>query len=281
MTSLFVSDLVKQALFEDLSQGDVTTDNLVSLNQPDAQTVAHVVVRQNCTVSGLDMACEVFKTVDSELVLEPKVSNGDTIPCGTTLLVVQGLTASVLKAERVALNFLQHLSGIATETRCYTEAIRKTGAQAKVTDTRKTTPGLRAVEKQAVIDGGGSPHRFNLGSSVMLKDNHIKAVGSITQAVSELRNRVSHTTTIEVETDTLAQVTEAVASGADIILLDNMSPETIEEALAIIDGKAITEASGGISLESIQAIAQTGVDFISTSKITLGARVIDIGLDFV
>ncbi len=273
-----IKKLITEALLEDLGQGDVTTDNLAVLNTPENQSTGSLSVREACVISGLDIACQVFWAVDPALKLDLSVSDGDSLQAGDKVLTVQGQTASLLKAERVALNFLQHLSGIATETRRYADAIA--GTSAKVTDTRKTTPGLRFLEKQAVLHGGGSPHRFNLGSSAMLKDNHIKAVGSIKKAVDELRQHLSHTATIEVEVDTLEQVKEAVESGADIILLDNMDPATLCQAVATINGKAIAEASGGITLSQIRAIAETGVSFISTSKITLGAPMIDIGLDF-
>ncbi len=275
---MLIADIIKTAILEDLGQGDITTDNLTVLNAPESISTARINARQAAVVSGLVVVCQVFHWVDPNLAIELSVSDGDSVEAGDEILLIKGQSASILKAERVALNFLQHLSGIATETRRYVEAV--SGTQAKITDTRKTTPGLRFLEKQAVVDGGGSPHRFNLGSSVMLKDNHIQAVGSISKAVAELRARISHTSTIEVEADSLEQVQEAVDASADIVLLDNMNPEKIREALTIIDGRAITEASGGISLETVRAIAETGVAFISTSKITLAAPVIDFGLDF-
>lgn len=266
--------IVDMALQEDLGQGDATTDNLPGLA---AQTVtARLNVREACVVSGLGVARHVFAAVDPALVFEPVVSDGAPAPAGATLATVRGRLASVLKAERTALNFMQHLSGIATATRAYAERIY--GTETRLTHTRKTTPGLRLLEQMAVVHGGGHPHRYNLGSAVMVKDNHLQGVG-ITEAVRTLRSRIPHSMKIEVEADRLDQVREAVEAGADIILLDNMSPEQIREALTVIDGRALSEASGGISLETIRAYAETGVDVISTSKITLGVPAIDIGLD--
>lgn len=272
--------IVDAALFEDLGQGDATTDNLPKLAE--IQKTAQLRVREQCVVSGMSVAALVFQSVDPALQFDPMVQDGQHVPAGTVLGTVSGPMASVLKAERTALNFLQYLSGIATETNRYVAAI--SGTKTKVTHTRKTTPGLRILEQQAVLHGGGMPHRLNLGSCVMLKDNHLQALADasdnpIADAISELRSRLSHTLKIEVEADRLEQVQQAADAGADIILLDNMSPDTIRQALAIIDGRAISEASGGITLHTIHAYAETGVDYISTSKITLGVPAIDIGLD--
>lgn len=275
-----ISLIVEAALMEDLSQGDVTTDNLPRLLALQKQAVIRV--RQDCVVSGLSVAALAFQLVDSTLSFQPVKQDGTFAPAGTVIGMVTGSIASILKAERTALNFLQHLSGIATETRRYADAIVGTGA--RITHTRKTTPGLRLLEQRAVLHGGGVPHRFNLGSCVMLKDNHLQALiqtseNPIADAIAELRRKISHTTKIEVEADRLDQVRQAVEAGADIILLDNMSPAMIRESLEIIQKRAISEASGGIGLETIRAYAETGVNIISTSKITLGVPAIDIGLD--
>lgn len=272
--------IVEAALLEDLGQGDVTTDNLPRLAE--IQKTALFRVRQDCVVSGLVLAHLTTDAVDPNLRFEPMVQDGTFVQKGTVIARLSGSMASILKAERTALNFLQYLSGIATETRRYVEAVA--GTDTRITHTRKTTPGLRLLEQQAVLHGGGLPHRFNLGSCVMLKDNHLQALGEdcenpIAAAIAELRRKISHTTRIEVEADHLEQVQQAVDAGADIILLDNMSPDVIRESLAIIQKRAVTEASGGISLETIRAYAETGVDLISTSKITLGVSSIDIGLD--
>lgn len=272
--------VVEAALLEDLAQGDVTTDNLPRLAE--IQKTALFRVRQDCVVSGLLLASLTAELVDADLCFEPLVQDGERVLKGTVIARLSGSMASILKAERTALNFLQYLSGIATETRRYVDAVA--GTSARITHTRKTTPGLRLLEQQAVIHGSGLPHRFNLGACVMLKDNHLQALGEdcenpIATAIEQLRQRISHTTRIEVEADRLEQVQQAVDAGADIILLDNMSPEMIRDALAIIQKRAIAEASGGISLETLRAYAETGVDVISTSKITLGVASIDIGLD--
>jgi nicotinate-nucleotide pyrophosphorylase (carboxylating) len=275
-----IKSVVDAALFEDLAQGDVTTDNLPRLSE--IKLTADIRVRQDCVVSGLSVATLVFHTVDPSLIVEPVVKDGDFVPAGTVIAWVSGPMAPILKGERTALNFLQHLCGIATETRRFVDAIQ--GMHTRITHTRKTTPGLRLLEQQAVLHGGGMPHRFNLSSCVMLKDNHLQALAKaganpISDAIAELRGHLSHTIKIEVEADRLDQVQQAVEAGADIILLDNMSPETVKQALAIIQGRSTSEASGGIGLENVREYAETGVDYISTSKITLGVPAIDIGLD--
>jgi nicotinate-nucleotide pyrophosphorylase (carboxylating) len=272
--------IVDAALTEDLAQGDVTTDNLPTLAE--VQLAAEIKARQECVVSGISVAALVFHSIDPELGFEALVEDGQRVPAGAVLARITGPMAPMLKAERTALNFLQHLSGIATETWRYVEAIAGTGA--RITHTRKTTPGLRILEQQAVLHGGGMPHRANLGSCVMLKDNHLQSLARgndnpIREAITQLRARLSHTVKIEVEADRLEQVRQAVEAEADIILLDNMSPAEIREALQIIDSRAISEASGGITLQNIRAYAETGVDIISTSRITLGVPAIDIGLD--
>ncbi len=276
--NLVMEEIIKAALREDLAQGDVTTDNIKALACQTSQVVIRT--RQDCVVSGIETAQQVFALIDKTLCFCPVVSEGQMVPAGTTLVELSGQTAALLKGERTALNFLQHLSGIATETQRYVAAVAGTGC--RIAHTRKTTPGLRLLEQQAVIHGGGVPHRFHLGSAVMLKDNHLEALGDTTlaEAIRQIRQQIPHTMTIEVEADTLEKAYEAAEAGADIILLDNMPPSQIREAVERI-GKAVTlEASGGIALETIRAYAETGVQVISTSKITLGAPAVDIGLDF-
>ncbi len=275
-----IRPLVEAALLEDLGQGDVTTDNLPRLAE--IQKTAVLRVRQACVVSGMAVAALVFQAVDATLLFEPLAQDGQSVAAGQVIGQVTGSMASILKAERTALNFIQYLSGIATETQRYVAAVA--GTHTRITHTRKTTPGLRLLEQQAVLHGGGAPHRLNLGSCVMLKDNHLQALAEhsenpIADAIGLLRGKLSHTTKIEVEADRLEQVRQAVDAGADIILLDNMSPAMIRDALAIIQKRAISEASGGISLETLREYAETGVDYISTSKITLGVPAIDVGLD--
>ncbi len=272
--------IVETALLEDLAQGDVTTDNLPQLSN--IQSTALFRVRQACVISGLSVVSAICHAVDPNLKLQLNLQDGERADAGSVIATVSGSMASILKAERTALNFLQHLSGIATETRRFVDAVE--GTKTNITHTRKTTPGLRLLEQQAVLHGGGTPHRFNLGSCVMLKDNHLQALATQTDnpigtAVRQLRERLSHTIKIEVEADSLEQVKQAAEAGADIILLDNMTPETIRDALKIINGRAMSEASGGIHLGNVRQTAETGVDYISTSKITLGVPAIDIGLD--
>ena len=270
--------IVTRALEEDLGLGDATVDALPCL---DKSTQAVINARVACVVSGLNIAQEVFHQVDPAIKINYLVSDGEKVQADSNLATIQGSAASLLKAERVALNFLQHLSGIATTTRTFVNAIESTGCY--VTDTRKTTPGLRPFEKTAVIHGGGKPHRYNLGTAVMLKDNHLSQFHSIDEAIHSVRQHISHTTKIEVEVESFTQCQSAITAGADIVMLDNMTPEQVQECVDWIQSqkaKCITEASGGIHLNTIRAYAETGVNYISTSAITLGAPAVDIGLDF-
>lgn len=267
--------LLDMALREDLAYGDCTSENLF---QPSDMARAHVVSRQETVVSGLAVAQALFHQVDSQLVFTPCVQDGQFVAPKTRLATVQGSVVSLLKAERVALNILQHLCGVATTTYQLVQAV--SGTTSHITHTRKTLPGLRALQIQAVLDGGGTPHRKSLSHAAMIKDNHVAAAGGIDAAVATLRAKVGHTVRIEVECDTLAQVDEALTAGADVILLDNMSPEILKQAIQRIGTQAITEASGGVTLQTVRALAETGVQYISTSQMTLSAQAIDIGLDF-
>jgi nicotinate-nucleotide pyrophosphorylase (carboxylating) len=270
-----VDTLIDLALAEDLAYGDLTSDNLFL---PDKTVQAFMVSRDPAVVSGLVAAQHVFIKLDPHLICTLLVEDGDKVTPGTRLMQIEGALLSILKGERTALNLLQHLSGVATLTYQFMGAMA--GTRAKITHTRKTTPGLRSLEIQAVLDGGGFPHRKSLSHAVMLKDNHLAALtGGIIQAVHQLRDRIGHTVKIEVECDTLTQVDDALTAGADILLLDNMSTPTLAEAVSRARGRAITEASGGITLSNVAAIARTGVDYISTSQLTLSAPAMDIGLD--
>ncbi len=271
-----VEALIDAAIAEDMAYGDLTSEPLF---KPIQIARAHMVCRQPAVISGLPVASRVFEKIDSAIACELKAQNGDTVTAGTVLMALHGPVISLLKGERLALNFLQHLSGIATLTFQYAGAIA--GTKAKVVHTRKTIPGLRALAIQAVLDGGGSRHRQSLSQAVLLKDNHIQACGSISKAVQQIRQVVGHMVKVEVECDTLAQVQEAADAGVDAILLDNMTTQQLSEAVKLVNGRAILEASGGVTLSSILAIAQTGVDVISTSQITMSAPAVDIGLDFV
>jgi nicotinate-nucleotide pyrophosphorylase (carboxylating) len=271
--------LAERALEEDLGRGDVTSDLLIP-----ADVTARAVLRSrgHGVIAGLDVAAMVFNVTDGQLLFAPLIKDGDSVVPGHELGLVSGPARSLLRGERVALNFLQRLSGIATLTSRYVEAARDT--RARIADTRKTTPGLRSLEKYAVRAGGGFNHRRDLSDAMMIKDNHlaaIRAMGlSLTDAIHQARESLPHTLKIEIEVDRLDQIPEALAAGADIILLDNMSAEDLRRAVAMIDGRAMTEASGGMSLGTIAEIAGTGVDVISVGALTHSAPALDIGLDF-
>jgi len=260
------------ALAEDLGDGDVTTEATVDV---DATGSAELVVKEPGVVCGLAVAEAVFRAVDSELRFERLVEEGASVAAGTAVARVAGAERAILTGERTALNFLARLSGIATLTRRYVDAVEGTGAA--ILDTRKTTPGLRALEKHAVATGGGRNHRFGLDDGVLVKDNHLRAAGSVACAVERLR--AATPLPIEVECDTLEQVSEAVAAGAEAILLDNMSPDQLRSAAALARGRARLEASGGVTLENVRAVAETGVDEISVGALTHSARSLDVSLE--
>ena len=267
--------VIETALEEDLGLGDVTTSAVVP---PAGECRVAVVAREPLVVCGGEIAAHVFWRLDPDLNVELALVDGAAATAGQRVLYVAGRAQPILAAERTALNLMQHLSGIATATRAYVERLR--GTAAAVCETRKTTPGLRELEKYAVRCGGGRNHRASLADCVLIKDNHIAVAGGITAAVRQARARAPHVARIEVETDTLTQVQEAVAAGADVILLDNMSPDTVREAVAVVAGRAIVEVSGGVTLESLADYAAAGAQVISTSAITAAARRPDLGLDF-
>jgi nicotinate-nucleotide pyrophosphorylase (carboxylating) len=262
---------VYAALAEDVGEGDVTTEATVDA---DAKGVATLVLREPGVVCGLRAAEIVFRALDHEIDFEPLVDEGTSVEAGEVARVA-GTERAILTGERTALNFLGRLSGIATLTRRYAKAVEGTGVA--VLDTRKTTPGLRALEKHAVLTGGGRNHRFGLDDGVLVKDNHLRAAGSVQAAVERLRGATA--LPVEVECDTLAQVEEAVRAKADAILLDNMGVQELREAVALVDGRARLEASGGVTLETIRAIAETGVDEISVGALTHSARSLDVSLE--
>ena len=274
MTDFQLRPLVESALREDLRSGDITTMALI----PDAlRGVAAMNFRVAGVVCGLQLAKIAFETLDSDAKVEILASESQKVSAGDTVLRVEASARAILSAERVALNFAQRLSGIATLTAQF--VAQTDGAKAKIADTRKTTPGLRLLEKYAVKCGGGSNHRFALDDLILIKDNHIALCGGISQAVERARNFAGHAVKIEVECDDLTQVEEAVKARADIILLDNMNPETLKRAVEIIGGRALAEASGGVNLETVRAIAHSGVEIISVGALTHGAKSLDIGLD--
>ncbi|MGE0201818.1 MAG: carboxylating nicotinate-nucleotide diphosphorylase [Candidatus Melainabacteria bacterium] len=273
--------VVHAALDEDLAQGDVTSDNIPSLQG--LPLSADLVVRQDCVVSGCRVADAVLAAVDDSISADWRVTDGDVCPAGTVLATLQGSAVGLLKAERTMLNFMQHLSGVATVTRRFADTL--SGTDTRITHTRKTTPGLRLLEQQAVTHGGGAPHRFNLGSAVMIKDNHWmglagKKADAIVATVAHMRTHIPHTMRIEVEIDRLDQLPAVLKAGADVVMLDNMTPSQVREALDRIQGQCLVEVSGNITLENIAGYALPGVTVISTSKLTLGAPAVDIGLDF-
>ena len=274
LNSFYIEEHVKRALEEDIGFGDITTDYLT--NEEDLMKC-----ELNSRVEGILCGCSVFemvfKILSSSVTVKFYFKDGDAIKKGDKIADIEGPARYVLMGERVALNYIQRMSGIASETNKYQKAIGN--QKAKIVDTRKTTPLFRALEKYSVKIGGGSLHRFNLSDCAMIKDNHIKYAGSLTKAVEKLREHISHAHKIEVECDTFDQVKEAVACGADIIMLDNMTLEEMKNCVQYIDGRAIVEASGNVHLNTVADIAATGVDIISSSAIVAKAPTLDLGLD--
>ena len=279
LSSEEIRQMVRQALAEDVGSGDVTT---LATVPPTASACARMVAREPLVVSGLALAETAFAEVSPEVHCERGLQDGQPADKGASLLHVSGPTQAILTAERVALNFVQRLSGVATLTARFVEAVK--GTPARILDTRKTTPGWRRLEKYAVRCGGGQNHRFGLFDMVLIKDNHLAALRNeppnpITAAISRARSRYPQLK-VEVEADTLEQVAQAVSAGADIILLDNMTTEQLRAAVKLVAGRAKTEASGGVSLSTVRDIADTGVDYVSAGALTHSARAMDIALDF-
>lgn len=268
-----IDTVIRTALAEDMNYLDVTTELVIP---EEARTSARFLAKAEGVVCGLSIALRVFQLLDDTFQATVFVKDGDAVKPGDLLAQVEGRTRFLLEGERTALNLLQHLSGIATAT---ARAVRLTeGTRAAITDTRKTLPGLRALQKYAVTVGGGKNHRFNLSDGAMLKDNHIDAAGGITPAVETVRRRLGHMVKLEVETRTLAEVEEALAAGADIIMLDNMDCDAMRRAVALVDGRALLEASGGITDETLRAVAETGVDIISIGALTHSVKALDISM---
>ncbi|WP_334110605.1 carboxylating nicotinate-nucleotide diphosphorylase [Thermodesulfitimonas autotrophica] len=268
--------LIDMALREDLGPGDITTESIV----PETLWArAEFIAKEEGVVAGLPVAGRVFRRLDPETEFRAEVAEGSAVKAGAVLAVVAGRARTILTGERVALNFVRHLSGIATRTRRLVAAVE--GLRAVVLDTRKITPGLRALEKYAVRAGGGRNHRFGLFDGILIKDNHIRAAGGIREAVARARARAPHTLKVEVEVQSLDEVEEALAAGADIIMLDNMPVAAMREAVRCIGGRALVEASGGITEENVREVAATGVDFISAGALTHSARALDISLEIV
>ena len=272
---LLVERAVAAALEEDLGlAGDLTSQATLA---PDAVATASLSAREPGVIAGLDLAAAAFRLVGDGVVFTPALSDGDRLAAGGLVATVSGPARLVMSAERVALNFLNHLSGVASLTRIYADAVAGTDAQ--ICDTRKTTPGLRAFEKYAVRCGGGANHRYSLDDAILIKDNHIAVAGSVTAAYQAAEAFAGHLVAIEIEVQNLAELEEALAAGARIVLLDNMDNDLLRQAVALNKGRAKLEASGGVKLDRVRSIAETGVDFISTSQITMAAVPLDLGLD--
>lgn len=273
---ILYDDIVRGALREDLgTAGDLTSDAVLPPGQR-ARTV--IAARQDGRVAGLDIAIHAFRVLDPAVTVTVALADGGDATPGAVLATIDGQARSMLSAERTALNLLGRLCGVATATRTLVRLVEGTGCS--IACTRKTTPGLRALEKYAVRVGGGSNHRFGLDDAVLLKDNHIAAVGSLSEAVARVRGSVGHLVKIQVEVDTLEQLAELLTTKADAVLLDNFTPAQLRAAVAMIGGRLVTEASGGITRETIRAVAETGVDLISVGALTHSASVLDVGLDF-
>jgi nicotinate-nucleotide pyrophosphorylase (carboxylating) len=273
---LLVEPIVRAALVEDLGRaGDITTDSIV----PPGERMAGVIAaRQDGVISGTDAAAIAFALVDPEVVVTVERGDGARVAPGDVVLRLEGPARAILTAERVALNLLCRLSGVATATNSLVEAARPHG-KASIVCTRKTTPGLRSLEKHAVRAGGGSNHRFGLDDAVLIKDNHIAVAGGVRPAIERAKARAGHLVKIECEVDTLRQLEEVLALGVDAVLLDNMEPAILARAVAMIDGRALSEASGRINAQTVGAVAASGVDLISCGWITHSAAIIDLGLD--
>lgn len=266
--------IIRNALAEDMPDGDITTDNLFH----DEHSSAHFIAKAPGVISGIDIAAETFNLVDPTVVFTVLIANGSLVKKGDVIAKVNGLTSSILKAERVALNFLQRMSGIATLTHLF--VLQTEGTNAKILDTRKTTPNLRLLEKRAVKDGGGVNHRMNLSEMVMIKDNHILAAKSITNAVKIIKEKVSSSIKVEVEVESIEQLKEALETPVDIIMLDNMSCSLMAECVKITKHRKKLEASGNMTLERVKEVAQTGVDYISVGALTHSFDSLDISLKF-
>lgn len=268
-----IDAIISNALAEDIHTGDITTR---ALQLQSGNVSAVLKAKEDLIVCGLNVAARVFSLLDKESVFTSRHADGDFVPSGAVIADITGDASSLLQGERVALNLLQRMSGVATLTAQYVKAVA--GTKVRIVDTRKTTPGLRILEKYAVRVGGGINHRTGLYDGVLIKENHIAAAGGIATAISRARDYIPHTLKIEIETESLAEVKEALSAGADIIMLDNMDLETMKEAVILIAGRALVEASGGVNLSSVKAIAETGVDIISVGALTHSAPSMDISL---
>ncbi|MEE0265774.1 MAG: carboxylating nicotinate-nucleotide diphosphorylase [Acutalibacteraceae bacterium] len=276
VNQIYIDNLIKTALLEDINYLDTTTDYLIPAEQ---EGEAKFLAKASGVLCGIDIALRVFELLQPDFKYEVFIKDGEKVNEGDIIATVSCKTRTLLKGERTALNLLQHLSGIATETARCVELVE--GTNASIADTRKTLPGMRPIQKYAVTVGGGRNHRYNLSDAAMLKDNHIDAGGGITNAVAKLKAKLGHMTKIEVEVRNLDELREAIDANVDVIMLDNMSPELMAEAVKITDGKALLEASGGITSDTIRAVAESGVDIISIGALTHSVKAFDISLKIV
>ena len=272
MMQFYIDDIIKTALLEDINYIDTTADYLLE----DERSTGRFLAKADGVLCGLDVAERVFTLIDPSITFQKFKKDGDRLEKGEVFATVTGLTSVLLKGERTALNLLQHMSGIATATAQAVELVK--GTRAMITDTRKTLPGLRPLQKYAVVCGGGRNHRFNLSDGAMLKDNHIDAAGGITPAVEKLRGKLGHMVKLEVETRTLEEVAEALSCGVEVIMLDNMDCDTMRRAVEMTAGRALLEASGGITAETLRQAAETGVDIISIGALTHSVKAFDISM---
>ncbi len=273
LNSFYIDNLIKNAISEDINYIDVTSDYLIDEN---AENTAQFIAKADGVLCGIDAALRVFELLEPGIKCEKLISDGETVKKGDIIARISGKTRAILKGERTALNLVQHMSGIATAAHEYAEIVK--GTNACIVDTRKTLPGLRALQKYAVMCGGCKNHRYNLSDAAMLKDNHIDAAGGITNAVNKLRSKIGHMVKIEVEVRNLDELREALNAKCDIIMLDNMSCDMMREAVEITAGRAVLEASGGITKETLRAVAETGVDIISVGALTHSVKAFDISL---
>ena len=273
LNKIYVDNIIKTALLEDINYCDVTTDYLIPAEQ---EGMAEFVSKADGIVCGTEIAVRVFQILDENISFEILKKDGEEVKKGDLILTVKGKTAVLLKGERTALNLIQHMSGISTASNKYAKIVE--GTNASIADTRKTLPGLRPLQKYAVMTGGAKNHRYNLSDAAMLKDNHIDAAGGITAAITKLRSKIGHMTKIEVETRNLDELQEALDAKADIIMLDNMSPELMKKAVEITNKRAVLEASGGITDETLRAVAESGVDIISVGALTHSVNAFDISM---
>lgn len=277
LPDMILEPMVRAALMEDLgANGDITTLTVIPA---DATYNARLNARETAVVSGMQVAALAFRLVDPSLQVTTHIVDGQRCTKGDTLMEIKGSAASILSGERVALNFAGRMTGVATATAALVAETK--GTKARITCTRKTTPGLRIVEKQAVLHGGGFNHRFSLSDAILIKDNHIAAAGGVRAVLEATKARASHMMKVEIEVDTLDQLAEVLeVGGADVVLLDNMPPEVLKQAVALVDGRIVTEASGNISRDTVAVVAATGVNYISSGALTHSYRTIDFGLDF-